>query len=218
MTGKLPSRSSLGGLAQFRRPLVSLAVALAFLLGPSACETPTAVPPVPASGSQPEPQTISEGDVLKIEFPGSPNLDTTQQVRRDGRISMAIVGEVVVVGMTPARLEKHLVSLYSTQLVSKEVTVTVVSSSFSVFVTGAVVRPGKIQPDHPITALEAVMEAGGFITDKADAKAVVVVRQENGGTRNYKLNLKDILDGKTSSSFYLKPFDIVYVPEKFNWF
>jgi len=199
-----------------RRRVAALCMFL--VLGIAGCDTPNELPPAPKAGSQPEAQTISEGDVLKIAFPGSPNLDTTQQVRRDGRISLTIVGEVVVTGMTPANLEKHLVGLYSSQLVSKEVNVTVVSSSFSVFVTGAVIRPGKIQPDHPITALEAVMEAGGFISDKADMKAVVVVRQENGGTKNYTLNLKEILDGKSGASFYLKPFDIVYVPDKFSWF
>lgn len=167
---------------------------------------------------QPEAQTISEGDVLKIEFPGSQSLDTTQQVRRDGRISLSIIGEILVKGMTPFDLEKDLAKRYSTQLVSNEVNVTVVSSTFSIFVAGAVLRPGKIQPDHPITALEAIMEAGGFDTTKADMESVVVVRQLHGGTVNYTLNLKKILDGKSSESFYLKPSDIVFVKEKFSWF
>jgi polysaccharide biosynthesis/export protein len=157
--------------------------------------------------------------VLKIDFPGTPNLDSTQQVRRDGRISLSIIGEVVVTGMSPSDLEKDLAKRYSGQLVSNEVNVTVVSSTFSVFVTGAVLKPGKIQPDHPITALEAVMEAGGFDSTKADMKAVIVIRQlPGGGTKNYTLNLKDIIDGKSSESFYLKPSDIVYVKEKFQWF
>jgi len=188
------------------------------LLAFSGCQAPDTSSQAQAANSVPAPQTISEGDVLKISFPGSPNLDTTQQVRRDGRISLSIIGEVVVIGMTPSDLEKNLVKQYSGQLVSNEVNVTVVTSSFSVFVAGAVNRPGKFQPDHPMTALEAIMEAGGFISDKADMTAVVVIRQENGGTKNYTVNLKNIIDGKSSKSFYLKPLDIVYVPEKFSWF
>jgi len=35
---------------------------------------------------------LREGDVLKISFPGSPTLDTTQQIRRDGRVTMPLVG------------------------------------------------------------------------------------------------------------------------------
>ena len=166
----------------------------------------------------PEAQTISEGDTIRIEFPGAPNLNTTQMVRRDGRISLAIVGEVIVSGVTPVSLEKELSDKYASQLLSKEVTVSIVSSSFSVFVTGEVGRPGKLQPDHPITALEAIMEAGGFDNDKSDTSHVVVIRKEATGTKNYMLNLQEVLDGKSSQSFYLKPNDIVYVKEKFNWF
>jgi protein involved in polysaccharide export with SLBB domain len=98
------------------------------------------------------------------------------------------------------------------------VTVEVESSSFPVYVTGAVLRPGKITSDHPITALEAIMEAGGFDYTKANLKAVEVVRQEGDQTKNYTLNLKLTMEGKVNKPFYLKPSDIVYVPEKFSWF
>jgi len=103
-------------------------------------------------------------------------------------------------------------------LVSKEVSVTVVSSTFSVFVSGAVVRPGKVTSDHPLTALEAVMEAGGFDRTKADMRAVVVTRQEANQYKNYTVDLKSVLDGKSTEPFYLKPADVVYVPELFSWF
>ena len=88
--------------------------------------------------------------------------------------------------------------LYAPQLTSKEVTVEVQSSSFPVYVTGAVLRPGKISSDHPITALEAIMEAGGFDYTKANLKNVEVIRQEGNQTKNYILNLKRVMEGKTS--------------------
>jgi polysaccharide biosynthesis/export protein len=163
-------------------------------------------------------QTLSAGDVIKISFPGSPTLDATQQIRRDGRINLAVVGEVTAADKSPAQLEEELVKLYAPQLVSKEIKVTVVSSSFAVFVTGAVMKPGKITPDRAITALEAIMEAGGFDMTKANMTGVRVIRQEDGQTKNYSLNLKNPLYGKASEPFYLKSNDIVFVPEKFSWF
>ncbi len=205
----------------FPAALSALGILMLTLTG---CETANVPPPVdqaqlqPTGGPPPEVQTVREGDVLKIDFPGAPNLDTTQQVRRDGRITLSLVGEFKAAGLTPSDLEKELIKAYSSQLVSKEVTVTVVSSSYAVFVTGAVIRPGKIMTDRPLTALEAVMEAGGFDSAKADIKAVVVIRNENGRTKNYPLNLKLVLEGKQSEPFYLKPSDIVYVPVKFSWF
>jgi polysaccharide biosynthesis/export protein len=165
-----------------------------------------------------ESMKLREGDVLKISFPGSPTFDTTQQIRRDGKITMPLVGEVDAAGMTPSALEKKLVDLYAPQLASKQVTVGVVSSSFPVYVTGMVMRPGKILSDHPISALEAVMEAGGFDYTKANLRDVVVIRREGNIMKNYKLNLKSVLQGKQSKPFYLKPADIVYVPERFSMF
>jgi len=200
------------------------ALAVGLLVAAAGCQTPPAVPPGAPGPAQAqtakstEVLTLREGDVLKISFPGTPNLDTTQQIRRDGRITLAIVGEIPVSGLTPGDLEKQLVQLYSSQLISKEVTVTVVSSSFSVFVTGAVLRPGKVQSDHRLTALEAIMEAGGFDYARANLQEVVVIRNEGGRTRNYTINLKLVLDGQQGEQFFLEPSDIIYVKEKFSWF
>jgi len=168
---------------------------------------------------RPEAIVLREGDVLRVTFPGSASLDTQPQpIRRDGNIALPLIGEVRAAGITPTELEKELVKRYEPQLVSKEVVVTVVSSAYAVYVTGAVLRPGKIASDHPISALEAIMEAGGFDYTKANLRAVTVIRHEGGSSRNYTLNLKSVLKGEESRPFYLKPSDIVYVPERFSWF
>ncbi|MGD0746143.1 MAG: hypothetical protein ABSA45_13400, partial [Verrucomicrobiota bacterium] len=101
---------------------------------------------------------------------------------------------------------------------SKEVNVAVASSTFPFYVTGSVIRPGKYTSDHPITALDAVMEAGGFDYTKANLKAVRVLRHGKDRVDNYTLNLKLVLEGKDTKLFYLQPSDIIYVPERFSWF
>src|SRR5208283_3840664 len=158
---------------------------------------------------------LREGDILKITFPGSPNLDTAQPIRRDGKLNLPLIGEVTAAGVTPDDLQKKLVDLYAAQMSSKEITVQVQSSTFPVFVTGQVVRPGKVLSDHPITALEAVMEAGGFDYNTANMKAVKIVRNENGVLLHFTVNLKAVLQGTETKPFYLKPQDIVFVPERF---
>ena len=161
---------------------------------------------------------LREGDSIKITFPGSANLDTTQPIRRDGKINMPLVGEVPAAGLTPDELQRKLVELYAPQISSKEIIVQVQSSAFPVYVTGAVVKPGKIMSDHPMTALEAVMEAGGFNYETANLKAVKIVRNENGVMQHFTVDLKAVLQGNETKSFYLKPGDIVYVPERFSGF
>ena len=222
--------------APARRCLVSAAsVAAGMVLALAGCATAASTPtpgpaaPPPAIQSAPPPVTVPEaaknlevlilreGDVIRVAFPGVPTMDTTLPIRRDGKITLPLVGEVEAVGMSPNALQQKLVALYAPQLVNKEVTVAVVSSSYSVFVSGAVLRPGRINAERPLTLLEAVMEAGGIDFAKANASAVVVIRQSEGN-RRYDFNLKAILEGKSTETFYLKPSDVVIVPEKFNWF
>src|ERR1700679_1796920 len=141
----------------------------------------------------------------------------TQQIRRDGKISLQLVGDVQASGLTPEELQDSLIKLYAPQIASKEITVSVESSTFPVFVTGAVVRPGKVLSDHPMTALEAVMEAGGFDYETANMRSVKIIRNENGVMKHYTVNLKRVLDGdKDEVPFYLKPQDIIYVSERFE--
>ena len=199
------------------------AVALVTLVG---CQAPPVLGPTTSVSAveKKEPIPVADefvlqsGDTIKIGFPASPNLDTAQQIRSDGRINLPMVGEVVASGKTPSAFEKELVAEYAPKLVSKEVTVTVVSAPFSVFVSGAVQRPGKIQVERAISALEAIMEAGGFDTAKANQTAVVVIRQVGGGTKQFTLNLKRVLEGRQVETFYLRRSDIIHVPEKFTWF
>jgi polysaccharide export outer membrane protein len=167
---------------------------------------------------KPQEIVLHEGDVVRISFPGAPNLNTTQQIRRDGRIVLPLVGEFQAAGMAPSAMEKELLKLYGPQLQTKEVSVSVDSSAFPVYVVGAVLRPGKIMSDRPITALEAILEAGGFDNAKANMKKVTVLRHEAGRVDHYKLNLKGVLQGEDSEVFNLKPYDIIYVPERFSWF
>ena len=219
--------------------LMQLAVGIVILAAVAGCQTDTSpfTPVAPAvstpvhpvipeaapsaatpATNNPASYTLREGDILKISFPGSPNLNNQQQIRTDGKIQLPLIGEVDAAGLTPDALQKKLMNLYAPQLSPNEVTVEVQSSSFTVYVTGAVLRPGKISSDHRITALEAIMEAGGFDYIKANLKNVEVIRQEGNRTKNYRLNLKQVMDGKVSEPFYMKPADIIYVPEKFSWY
>lgn len=197
---------------------VSLLVLSACQTPPSLHDRPASVPNVSQVGQSTEAFTLQGGDTIKIVFPGAPNLDSTQLIRRDGRINLPMAGELVAAGKSPVALEKELLEKMGPQLVSKELTVTVVSAPFAVFVSGAVLRPGKISADRPISVLEAIMEAGGFDMAKANLSAVVVIRQTGNNTENFTLNLKQVLDGKQTTPFFLRRSDVVHVPEKFNWF
>ena len=203
---------------------MNLILAVLVLLALAGCEAPPVTPPPVKGAGEPgaaaanEVTTLKPGDVIKVGFPSVPSMDSTQAIRPDGKLSLPMIGDIVIAGKTTDAVTKELLDLYASKLVSKEVTVSVVSSSYAVYITGAVLRPGKINAERRITVFDAIMEAGGFDKAKADLKAVVVIREEDGKNRRYTFDLQKIFSGETSEPFYLKPFDTVFVPEKFSWF
>jgi polysaccharide export outer membrane protein len=161
---------------------------------------------------------LQEGDVVSVNFQYSTNFDTVQQIPLDGRLNLQSISPVKAAGKTVPELQTELTKLYKPQIKDDVVTVKLVSSASSVYVSGAVIRPGKIPMGRPMTALEAVMEAGGFDPARAKLSAVIVLRLESGKQEAYHLNLKKVLQGEDDKPFYLKPFDIVHVPTKtFNF-
>jgi polysaccharide export outer membrane protein len=192
---------------------------LPLALALSGCATAIRGTATPGTATNtPPPLTLQAGDTVAITFPGTPKLNTTQQIHRDGVIKLDVAGVVPAAGLTVAELEQRLRERVGSQLVSDDVSVAVVSSSFTVYVSGAVLHPGTIKTDKPITALEAVMEAGGFDYAKANPRKVVIVRQGAKARANYEVDLMLPLEGKPSEPFYLQPADIIFVPTKFVWF
>lgn len=155
---------------------------------------------------------ICVGDVLKVSFTADEKMNQTQKVRADGKISLPIIGEVKVVGRRLNEIQAEVKSRYKTQLQNSEVIVTLESTANAVYVSGAVIKPGKVLLDRPMTALEAIMEVGGFAPEEAIAKRVTVIRNVNGQQNTQVLNLSPALKGRPVKAFYLRPYDIVYVP------
>jgi polysaccharide export outer membrane protein len=206
----------------------AVAAALATPATSAAPKTP-ATPPTspavatPAAPTAPAPDNsqtliLREGDTVHITFSGAHTLDSTQTIRRDGKITLEMVGEIKAAGLTAPELEQALLKAYGDQLVVKEVSVVVQTSVFKVFVTGAVLKPGPIISERVETPLEAVIEAG-IDTTKSNLKKIVVIREhDDGKTERFKLNLDDVMKGKPTVPFILKSMDKIYVPEKFAWF
>jgi polysaccharide export outer membrane protein len=193
--------------------LLALGLIVAGCQSPS---TPTNSSLNPLDASIPSmPGTLREGDVIQIAFATSTNLNSTQRIQLDGQISLQFVNNVMAAGETPAELAQALEKLYQPHLRGAEpITVTLVTSAAAIYVTGAVLRPGKIPLDRPLTVVEAINEAGGPDHTRARLSGVTVLRIENGKRVARRVNIKKALDGSDNSLFYVKPSDTVYVPEK----
>ncbi|HEY3755776.1 MAG TPA: polysaccharide biosynthesis/export family protein [Opitutaceae bacterium] len=195
------------------------ALSAVVLLAVAGCETQNQ--PVSSLAEQRSEIYLHEGDAIRITFPGAPNLDVQNTViRRDGKISIPQAGEITAAGLTPGQLQDKILAALGPQLISKEVQVSVLQSIVTVYVDGPVMHPGKIQVDHPITIMEAIMEAGGFDYVRADTHHVQVIRHpENSSSYTYlTIDVDAILKGQNKELFYLAPGDIVHVPQKFSFF
>jgi len=157
---------------------------------------------------------LLEGDMVSVTFQYSTNFNTIQRVTLNGSLNLDTVGQIKTAGKTPQQLEGEIVKLYEAQGVKDLVTVKVLTAEASVYVSGAVFRPGKIPLERPMTVLEAVMEAGGYDPNRAKLSQVKVLRIEEGRQKTYRFDLKRVLQGENDAPFYLQPFDIVHVPNK----
>lgn len=160
---------------------------------------------------------LSPGDVLDISFSSATNFNGMRRIGPEGSITMPVIGQVQAGGKTAAQVESELEQLYAKELQDPELFVNIASSGNVIYVSGSVVRPGRVQLDRPITALEAILEAGGATAD-ANLKRVTVIRYEGLDNRTFELNLQPVYSGGPVPPFYLKPRDVVNVPKKVQWF
>jgi polysaccharide export outer membrane protein len=161
---------------------------------------------------------LHEGDRVTITFQFSTNFNTVDRVGLDGALNLDAVGKVAAAGKTPQDLEKDLTERYEPQTGKDLISVRVMVPAASIYVSGAVYKPGKVPLERPMTLLEAIEEAGGYDPNRAKLSEVTVLRLEDGRQKTYKFNLKQTLKGNNETPFFLRAFDIVHVPNKtFNF-
>ncbi len=82
--------------------------------------------------------------------------------------------------------------------------------SSDIRVTGAVKAPGIFPFSLGMTALDAVLVAGGF-TPFANENNVLIIRKDGNAVKNIEVELKDVMDGDIGKNVSLKPGDLVTV-------
>ncbi len=197
-----------------RLPYCHIAILL-LLLFFAACTPRAAVTPPEMAAQTPPPSVtvLGPGDVLDFKFFYNPELNESETVRPDGKISLQLVGEVEAQDKTPAQLKDELVRAYARTLKVAEVAVIVRSLvNRKVYVGGDVLKPGVYDMPLPITTLQAIMLAGGFDYRRAEMSNVVVIRHKEGKRYGAAIDLRDELKGKEVHPFYLEAQDIVFVP------
>ena len=154
---------------------------------------------------------IGVGDVLQVSVWEEPQFTESAVVRPDGMISIPLVSEVVVAGLTPESAETMLTARLEKFLHKPRVTVIVQEiHSRMVYITGEVQRPGAYPLIDTMNVVQLVSRSGG-LTDFAKSKQVYVLRAGSGA--RVKVDYRRLLKGQSpEQNVALAPGDTVVVP------
>jgi protein involved in polysaccharide export with SLBB domain len=169
---------------------------------------------LPESATGQHPGVLSAGDTIRVSFTTAPELNQSEKIESDGRVSLPLIGQVFATGKTTGQLQEELTNLYKSQLQNSEVIVTLENVAIPIVVSGEVQKPGKVVFERPATVLEAIMEAGGF-TAYGDPKKIAVIRQVNGVQHTQIVDLSEVLHGKPGRVMYVSAGDVIYVRPRF---
>jgi len=172
---------------------------------------------LPDSGKNrgvPDDYQIGAGDVLQISVWKEPDASVgSVVVRPDGRVSMPLLKEIEIAGMTPTQLEGSITEKLSRFINAPDVTVMVTAiNSKKVYIVGAARKEGPLAYTYRMTVMQAISEAGG-LNDYAKRKKIYVLRAEGGKQYQMPFNYDEVIRGdKTEQNIQLLPGDTVIIP------
>ncbi len=186
---------------------------------------------------------LAIGDELVIRLPFHEGMDQTVKIRPDGKISLALAGIAQAQGLTTEALEAALNHLYEKHLRKPTVSVSVANYSTArvqigagvslvavenlaptvrirtavprqIFIGGEVRQPGAHNYRYGLTALQAILEAGGLNKESSGANAAIL-RRTTEGLKIIAINASTLKSVHVSAphEVMLEPFDIVVVPK-----
>ncbi|NOW45596.1 polysaccharide export outer membrane protein [Novosphingobium sp. SG751A] len=177
------------------------------LLSLTACAQDRLPPLEPASAAaiQSAPAyVIAPGDLVRIVVYNEPNMTGDYLVLPEGTIQLPLIGVVMAKGQTASQLSDEILGKLRKGILTEPRISVNLAQMRSVFVSGAVTKPGAYPYIPDMTVDMAVAVAGGY-TDRG-AHNRVVLRHSGEAERQFELN--------PGMPIKLAPGDIIKVPER----
>lgn len=132
---------------------------------------------LPPSAVMPEAYRIAPNDTVAILVWNQSKLSTDAKVRPDGQVTLPLLGDVAVQGLTPAGAATQIEHRLDGIVVDPKVTVTIKESQPATYsVVGEVKTSGSYPLQPGITLLQAIAAAGG-LNEFANPDKVFVIRK-----------------------------------------
>ncbi len=183
-----------------RIPSFFLALGLVCVAAPASAETQTAPRPVAQE------YIIGVEDELRVVVWGEKDLSVGVKVRPDGKVTVPLVNDVAVVGLTTGQVREKIATALAQFLRDPSVTVLVESiQSYRVFFIGEIRRQGALNFYQPTRLLQGLASAGGK-TEFTDR--IIVLRTVDGEEQRQVFDYKKLVAG-TQQNIVLEPGDTV---------
>lgn len=173
---------------------------------------PVAADPTAAASTD---YIIGSGDTLRIQVLQNTELNAEIPVRPDGKISTPLVNDVVAAGKSPTQLAREIEQTLSQYIRNPTVSVIVVRSTGDqgkVQVVGQAVAPRAVAYRSGMTLMDLMVQVGGLSQFAAGNRAKII-RSDASGTKEIRVRLHDLMNGKISENVVLKPGDLVVIPQ-----
>lgn len=167
--------------------------------------------------------TLSPFDLVSFSVYGEEDLESRQRISDKGYLSVPLLGDVAVGGLSVADASARIEKEFIQQEYLRKPIVTLSIEEFSpkvVTVLGEVEEPGSIEipPGRNGIPLQIAIAGAGGLTGTAKVSDVrVTSKTEDGKKIDLKVNLDRLLEARKSDEdqiYYVYPDDIVFVPRR----
>jgi polysaccharide export outer membrane protein len=154
-------------------------------------------------------------DTLLVRYRYTPEYDATVAVRPDGFITLPIVGEVKVNGLTVAEAYQEVLTQASKRLRNPEMTIELKDFQKPRFVVGGEVdKPGQFELRGRVSLLEALAMAGGLKNSAKHSEVVLFRRFNDTHAFTRVINAKELAKpGHADENPDLRAGDFIFVPQ-----
>lgn len=170
---------------------------------------PAQIPP-PVSADY----VVGPADELRIDVFGETDLSQAVTVRSDGKITLPLLGDLLVAGLTLTQVGERLTLALKVYLKAPRVTVTLSRARPDfLYIVGLVKAPGAYDIKAGWTVMEAIAQAGGVLPRAALKKATLLRR----GNQTIALDLERLLvKGDQTANIAVQGGDVLMIPEFLN--
>ena len=159
---------------------------------------------------------VGPRDLLEIKVIEIPELNVERRISEGGTISLPMIGDFQVSGLTAAEIRSGLETLLTSKYVNRaDVSVTIKEfANKPISILGAVQRPGALNTSGRWFLLQAISAAGG-LTEAAGRKIYILRKKENGTSDILEVRTDDLLHGASETwNIPILPGDVVNIPAR----